>query len=489
MPLITHDEILAVSDADAIAELRAAFDRQRRAFLVDPYPTLEERSQRIGALAMMMMGHRDRIRRAVSEDFGAHPELSSDLFECLGIASRAQYALAQLPQWMADEERYVDPALGGTGKAFVQYQPKGVVGNIAPWNFPFEIGLGPVVEMLAAGNRVIIKPSDYAPACGELLAEMVRNTFDREHVTVVTGGLELARAFPTLPWDHLLYTGSPGIGREVMKAAAENLTPVTLELGGKCPVILLDDAVDMNAAKGIIGTKMIKNGQMCISVDYLLVPRTRLREFVDLAIRYVRENVPDYSRGDNCTGIIANRHLERLRELRQQAVDAGYEVVEIEEGGAIDAVTRRMPLSLVVDPGDELGLMMEEIFGPILPVKPYDHLDDAIAYVNAGERPLGLYVFGKDEAVIQRVLTQTTSGGAGVNACAVQGAIPALGFGGIGMSGMGRHHGIDGFREFSNPRGVFVRGENDLIEAFCPPYGDAAKGIVEGAFTQAPGSA
>ena len=312
MPLIAHDDATLASDAEAITGLHQAFEAQRRDFTAHPHSTLEERSQRIGALAMMMLGNRDRIRRAVSEDFAVHPELFTDLIECLGIAGRAQFALSQLPQWMADEERYADPALYGDGKAFVRHQPKGVVGNIPPWNFPFDIGVGPVVEMLAAGNRVIIKPSDYTPACGELLASMVRDAFDPLHVTVVTGGVELARTFPTLPWDHLLYTGSPNIGREVMKAAAANLTPVTLELGGKCPAILLDDAVEMRAVANILGTKMIKNGQMCISVDYVLVPRARMGEFVDLALRYARENVPGYSRGDDCTGIITERHLDRL---------------------------------------------------------------------------------------------------------------------------------------------------------------------------------
>jgi coniferyl-aldehyde dehydrogenase len=342
--------------------------------------------------------------------------------------------------------------------------------------------------MLAAGNRVIIKSSDFTPACGEVLRDMIAEAFDPDRVTVAVGGLELARTFPTLPWDHLLYTGSPAIGRVVMQAAAQNLTPVTLELGGKCPAILTEDAVDMTSVANILGTKMIKNGQMCISVDYVLAPRERVGEFVDLARRYVREQTPDYSNSGDCTGIITERHLDRLLALRQQAVDAGYEVVDLEEGGELNRGTRQMPLSIIVDPGDELGVMQEEIFGPLLPVKPYDSLDEAIAFVNAGERPLGLYVFGDDPARTERVLNSTTSGGASVNSCAMQGALPSLGFGGVGNSGIGRHHGIEGFREFSNPRGVVVRGEGDLIDAFYPPYGDALRAITSAAFGQAPGS-
>jgi coniferyl-aldehyde dehydrogenase len=397
----------------------------------------------------MVMTNRDRIREAMSDDFAVHPELFTDLIECLGIAGRAAYAIGKLDEWMADDERETDPALMGTARAFVRYQPKGVVGNIVPWNFPFDLGVGPLVEMLAAGNRVIIKSSDFTPACGEVLRDMIASTFEPDRVTVAVGGLEL---------------------------------------GGKCPAILTEDAVDMKSVANILGTKMIKNGQMCISVDYVLAPRERVGEFVDLARRYVREQTPDYSSSGDCTGIITERHLDRLLALRQQAVDAGYEVVDLEEGGELNRDTRQMPLSVIVDPGDELGVMQEEIFGPLLPVKPYDSLDEAIAFVNAGERPLGLYVFGDDEAETERVLNSTTSGGASVNSCAMQGALPSLGFGGVGNSGIGRHHGIEGFREFSNPRGVVVRGEGDLIDAFYPPYGDALQAITSAAFGQAPGS-
>ena len=485
MTLIDRNETAATADAEAIADLHEAFDRQRRAFVADPYPSLEERRGHLEALAAMMLTNRDRIRAAMSSDFAVHPELFTDLIECLGIAGRAAYAIGQLETWMADEPREADPAMFGTAQAFIRQQPKGVVGNIVPWNFPFDLGVGPLVEMLAAGNRVIVKSSDFTPACGELLAEMIADTFEPDRVTVAVGGLELAKTFPTLAWDHLLYTGSPAIGRVVMKAAAENLTPVTLELGGKCPAILTDDAVDLASVGNILGTKMIKNGQMCISVDYVLAPRERLGEVVELARQYVREQTPGYSESPSCTGIITERHLDRLVEMRQQAVDAGYEVIDLEEGATVNRDTRQMPLSLIVDPGPELDVMQEEIFGPLLPVKPYDSLDEAIALVNAGERPLGLYVFGQDTAVTDRVLNSITSGGACVNTCAMQGAVPSLGFGGSGNSGMGRHHGIEGFREFSNPRGVVVRGEGDLNDAFFAPYGATLEAITSAVFNAA----
>jgi coniferyl-aldehyde dehydrogenase len=472
-----HDQ-----DAAAIQSLRQSFERQQRVFLAQPYPSLQERQAQLGALAGMMMQNRQRIRKALSDDFAVHPELFTDLIEILGVAGRAGYALTQLESWMRDEERFADPAVFGTGKAFIRYQPKGVIGNIVPWNFPFTMGVGPLVEMLAAGNRVIVKPSDYTPACAELLSEMLRATFDPQQVTAAVGGVELARTFSTLPWNHLLYTGSPAIGREIMRAAAQNLVPVTLELGGKCPAIVLDDALDATTVSNILGTKLMKNGQMCVSVDYCFVPRKRVPEFVALAQRHMRERVPGYSRSADCCGIITARHMERLLALLQEARDSGAEIVELEEGATADRKTRRMPLSLVIDPSDRSQLMKEEIFGPILPIKPYDSVEEVIAYVNAGERPLGLYVFGQDISQAERVLVQTTSGGACINACAAQSALPSLGFGGNGMSGMGRHHGVEGFREFSNPRGIFVRGQQDLVDAFYPPYGATLAAITDAAF-------
>ncbi|MGH2868790.1 MAG: aldehyde dehydrogenase family protein, partial [Solirubrobacteraceae bacterium] len=469
-------------DEAAIAELQEIVRRQRAAFLADPFPSLAERHELLGALAGMLMSHRTQIEEAMSSDFGVHPALAADLIEVLGPAGRAVHAAQQLEGWMVAEPREADPALFGSGRAFVQPQPKGVIGNIVPWNFPFDLSVGPLIEMLAAGNRVVIKPSEYTPACGELLREMVRATFDRDRVDVVVGGLELARAFTRVRWDHLLYTGSPAVGREIAKAAAEQLVPVTLELGGKCPAILTEDSIDAESVKQVLGTKALKNGQMCISVDYCLVPRGRLEEFAGLAADYVRDSMPGYCQSDSCTGMISSRHLQRIQGLLEDARVRGCDVRPLEDAGDVDPATRQMPMSLVIDPPDDLALMQEEIFGPILPVKAYDELDEAIDHVNAGERPLALYVFAKDDALADDVLRRTTSGGACVNCAAVHGALPSLPFGGIGQSGSGRHHGVEGFREFSNLRGVFVRGEGDLLEAFAPPYGPMAQAVVDAAF-------
>jgi len=485
MSTIEQGTTRGTDDAEAIEELHEVVSRQRAAFLADPFPALDERRALLGALAAMVMSHRSQIEEAMSADFGVHPTLATDLIEVLGVAGRAAYVAEHLEGWMAPEPRYCDPALYGSGRAYVQPQPKGVVGNISPWNFPFDLSVGPLVEMLGAGNRVVLKPSEHTPACSQVLQDMIRATFDRDRVDVVVGGLELAKAFARVRWDHLLYTGSPDIGREIAKAAAEQLVPVTLELGGKCPAILTDDSIDAESVKQVLGTKALKNGQMCISVDYCLVPRERMDDFARLAVEHVRENMPDFYSSQNNTGIITSCHLERIRRLIEDAQTRGCDVRPLEESGEIDPDTRQLPMSIVLDPPVDLALMQEEIFGPILPVKAYDELDEAIGHVNAGERPLALYVFSKNEQVADDVLRRTTSGGACVNAAAVHGALPSLPFGGIGQSGSGRHHGIEGFREFSNLRGVFVRGEGDMIEAFAPPYGATAQAVVGAAFAQA----
>lgn len=466
MAILNNTGKSVYEDATAIEQLKRAFEAQKKAFAANRNPSMSQRSERLQALIGMMTENKDRIGEALATDFGAHPKPAADLIEVLGVIGRAAYVLEHLEEWMAVSPRDIDPEMYGSAKAYVQYQPKGVIGNMVPWNFPFDLSVGPMTEMLAAGNRVIVKPSEYTPACAELLTEMVAKAFDPDLVHVSVGGLDLARAFSALPWDHLLYTGSPDIGREVMKSAAMNLTPVTLELGGKCPAIMTNGSVTAKNVESIIGTKVIKNGQMCVSVDYTLVPRSELDNFVGHAKDYMARAAPNYSNGPNCTGIISQRHLERITSLLDEARKSQARVVTLQEDDDVNSAKRTMPLSLVIDPPQDLAIMREEIFGPIMPVVPYDNLEDAIAMINVGERPLGLYVFGDDQGQIDRVLSETHSGGAAVNACATQSALPSMGFGGSGMSGMGRHHGIEGFREFSNPRGVFVRGEGDMIGTF-----------------------
>ena len=461
-------------DAAAISEMRAAFQAQRRAFAADRQPSLKTRRERLERIIPMMLNNRDRIAEALRVDFGVHPAAAAEALEVLAVSKRAEYALAHLEEWMRPLPREVDPAYAGVLRAFVKSQPKGVVGNIVPWNFPFEIGLGPMVDMLAAGNRVMLKPSEFTPASAVLMRDMVTATFAPDLVYVAVGGLDLARAFTAMPWDHLLYTGSSNVGRQVMTTAAQNLTPVTLELGGKCPAVLLPGSVTPDAVGNVIGVKMIKNGQMCVTVDHCFVPRADLDTFAHMATQFMAQAAPGYARSAACTGIISERHLDRITGLLAEAEQRQARIVTLEGEGEADRETRQLPISLVLDPAPDLRIMQEEIFGPIIPVIPYDEVDEVIERINAGDSPLGVYVFGDDVATIDHILAETVSGGAAVNACAIQAGLKALGFGGVGMSGMGRHHGEDGFREFSNQRGIVVRGEGPHFDAFVSPSEQAA---------------
>jgi coniferyl-aldehyde dehydrogenase len=462
-------------DAEAIGKMQSVFMAQRRAFSADRQPTLTVRRQRLERIITMIEAGKERIYQALAADFKTHSTGAADMFEVQPVILRAKFALNHLDEWMKSAPREVDAAYKGVMRAFVKSQPKGVVGNIAPWNFPFEIGLGPMVDIIAAGNRFMLKPSEFTPACAALMQEMVAEHFAEDLAYVAVGGLELARAFTALPFDHLVYTGSSNVGKLIMAAAAKNLTPVTLELGGKCPAVFLPGSVTAAVVNTVIGVKSIKNGQMCVSVDHCFVPRADIDTFVRIATEFMTAAMPGYSRSQACTGIISDGHLERIADMLAEAEARNVRTLTLETDGRVDRQTRQMPLTLVLEPPSDLRIMQEEIFGPILPVIPYDEVSEVIERINAGDRPLGVYVMGDDVPVIDRVLSETVSGGAAVNAAAIQAGLKALGFGGVGMSGMGRHHGEDGFREFSNQRGFVVRGEGPHFDEFVSPDQNAAE--------------
>ncbi len=479
MALLEAEQTLAAfsgtEDAEAIRSMQSAFQAQRRAFAGDRMPTLAVRRERLERIITMMEAYKDRIYTALSSDFGAHSTGAADAFEVQPVTLRTQFALAHLEEWMQPAPREVDAAYKGAMRAFLKSHPKGVVGNIAPWNFPFEIGIGPMVDIIAAGNRFMLKPSDIAPASAALMQQMIAEYFPEDLAYVAVGGLELARAFSELPFDHLLYTGSSNVGQQIMAAAAKNLTPVTLELGGKCPAVFLPGSVVADLVNMVVGVKSIKNGQMCVSVDHCFVPRAEVDNFARFASDFMAAAMPGYARSAACTGIISDRHVERLTGMLSEADERNVRVVTLEADGKVDHQSRQMPLSLVLDPPEDLRMMQEEIFGPILPIVPYDNVDDVIARINANDSPLGVYVMGTDVPLIERILGETASGGVAVNAAAVQAGLKDLGFGGVGRSGMGRHHGVDGFREFSNQRGFVVRGEGPHFDAFVSPAQSASE--------------
>lgn len=458
--------------------LARIFGLQKLEFNKDPYPSAKTRIERMQRIPAMLRKHREAILAALAADFHGHSRDMGDLIEIIGMFDRTEFNVANVKNWMKRVPKATNPVTLGKSKAWIQYQPKGVVGNMVSWNFPFDIGLGPTLDALGAGNRVIIKPSDLSPESGRVLQEIIADTFDESEVAVVNGDLELAQYFPTLPWDHLVYTGSGKVGREVMMAAATNLVPVTLELGGKCPAIIgADKVTDPMTIATVAGVKAIKRGQMCVTPDYCLVPESGLRAFTEALSSHMRQHFSADNGAAVSTGVINERHLARLTRMVEDATNNGTEVIQI--GTALEPGQFHMPFHLVINPARDLEVMREEIFGPVLPIVTYRDTSDVISFVQAGDRPLGLYVFSESQAFVEEVTRNTHSGGVSINCIAMHAGIPSMGFGGIGPSGMGRHHGEEGFREFSNPRGYFERKPGSVIDWIMPPYGANSRHLID----------
>lgn len=357
--------------------------------------------------------------------------------------------------------------------------PKGVVGIMAPWNFPIGMVMAPLAGVFAAGNRAMVKPSEYTPRVSALLEDLVPRRFAAEELAVITGGPEVGEAFSSLPFDHLVFTGSTAIGRKVMAAAARNLVPVTLELGGKSPTIVSRSADLRQAAERIALGKLMNAGQICLAPDYVLIPREREAPFIAELEAAVAGMYPSLLANDDYTAVVSPRHAERLRSLVADAVRQGAEAIEINPGREDFAGSNgtKLPLTVLRGVTDPMAVMQEEIFGPVLPIVPVDSPDEALAFVNARPRPLGLYWFGRDRAEERAVLSRTVSGGVTINDVIFHNAMEDLPFGGIGPSGMGAYHGFDGFREFSHSRAVYRQARFDVaaLAGLKPPYGRATR--------------
>jgi coniferyl-aldehyde dehydrogenase len=461
--------------------MRDILNRQKQACLREGPPSAERRIQWIDRCIGLLTDHQDAIAEALRKDFGSRAPQMSKLTDVAGSIGPLKHAKANLRKWMRPEKRTPTPAiLGWLGaKAEVQYQPLGVVGIIAPWNFPVNLTFSPLAGVLAAGNRAMIKPSEYTPHSSELMAQMFRSAFDETEIAVIIGGPETGAAFSRLPFDHLLFTGSTSIAYHVMKAAAENLTPVTLELGGKSPVILGEGADIPLAAKRVMNGKTLNAGQICLAPDYVLVPESQRDAFVAEAQSATARMFPTIKDNPDYTSIINLRHYERLQGYLADAKAKGATVVEINPAREdfSQQEFHKIPPTLVLNPTDDMKIMQEEIFGPLLPIKTYKSADEAIDYVNAHDRPLGLYYFGQAGAEQERVLTRTTSGGVTVNDVVMHVAMEDLPFGGVGPSGMGSYHGVDGFRQFSHRKAIYSQPVAKMVEGqlanIRPPYGDA----------------
>ena len=461
---------------DRREELERLLKLQRDAFTASRPETMSMRKDRIRRAMAMVKDNAENFCKAMSADFGNRSMEQSMLTDVAATVGAGKHALKHMDKWAKTEKRSVQFPLGLLGaKAEVRYEPKGVIGILSPWDFPVQLAFGPLMQVLAAGNRAMIKPSEFTERTSLLMGELVEEHFTKDEVTVITGGPEVAAAFSSLPFDHLVFTGSTATGRRVMQAAAENLVPVTLELGGKSPVIMGRSADFEKAGERIALGKMMNAGQICLAPDYMYVPEDKQDEAVAGVANGVSAMYPTLLENDDYASIVSDRHFERLQGLVEDARDKGAEVIEVNPGNEdfSNANQRKMPLTILKNVNDEMEAMQEEIFGPVLPVKTYKAIDQAVDYVNEHDRPLGLYYFGQDKSEQERVLTRTISGGVTTNDVIFHVSMEDLPFGGVGPSGMGAYHAIEGFREFSHGRAVYHQPKIDIAKlgGFKPPYG------------------
>ncbi|MEQ9506775.1 MAG: coniferyl aldehyde dehydrogenase [Hyphomonas sp.] len=464
--------------------MRALLDKQKAAHLRDGAPSLARRLEWLDKSIDLLVTHGDALVDAMAKDFGHRSKDQSQLTDIAGSIGALKHAKKHTAGWMKSEKRKPEFPLGLLGsKAEIQYQPKGVIGVLSPWNFPVNLTFTPLAGIFAAGNRCMIKPSEFTEATSELMKELIAKYYTDEECVVVTGGPEAGAEFTKLPFDHILFTGATSIARHVMRAAADNLVPLTLELGGKSPVILGRSADMQKAAARIMAGKTLNAGQICLAPDYAFVPKESTGEFVSAATRAVETM---YAAGlkdnDDYTSVVNQRHYDRIMGYVEDARAKGAEVIEINPKGENfgQQPHHKIPPHIIIDPTDDMKVMQDEIFGPILPIKSYGETKDAVAYINAHERPLGLYYFGDDAAEKDLVLKSTTSGGVTVNDVVFHVAQEDLPFGGVGPSGMGSYHGREGFYEFSHKKAVYTQTKSEILAMMRPPYGEKYRAQVKG---------
>ena len=427
------------------------------------------REARLDALLALVHDNAERFVAAISADFGHRSAHETRLLELFPSLESIRHNRSHLGAWMKPQRKAASIWFR-PGRAQIIPQPLGVVGIIVPWNYPLFLAVSPLAAALAAGNRVMVKMSEFTPRSGELLAELAAKYFAADDVAVVLGDAAVGADFARLPFDHLLFTGSTKVGHDIMRMAAENLTPVTLELGGKSPVILGPDYPLQKAAERIMVGKLLNAGQTCIAPDYVLVPAGREQAFVEAARAVVVRCFPAMATTPDYTAIVNDRHYQRLQAYVEDAQAHGARVEPLSTAAA-DAARRKLPPLALLNVDDGMRVMQDEIFGPLLPILPYADLDAAIDYVNQHPRPLALYCFENDAGRRDRVLNETIAGGVTVNDTILHIAQENLPFGGVGPSGMGHYHGIEGFRTFTKQKAVFYQSGLNGMSLFNPPYG------------------
>lgn len=449
--------------------LTALLAAQKKAFLDNPMPSAEQRIERLNKLKKLIIDHADEIVMSISMDFSNRAESETLLAEVFPLLDAINYSKSRIKKWMKTQKRKA-PLTIQPSRLEVMYQPLGVVGIVVPWNFPLFLGFSPLVTALAAGNSAMIKMSEFAPKTAVLLQRLVASTFNTNEIAVVTGEVGVSTAFTKLPFDHLIFTGATPVGKVVMRAAAENLTPVTLELGGKSPTIIHDTFPIEEAAKRIAFGKGLNAGQICVSPDYVFVPRSKVNAFAQAFVAAMSQSYPSLKANDDYTAIINERQLTRLKHYVQDAEEKGARIIKINPEQEEFEGSRKHPMTLLLETNESMLIEQEEIFGPLLPIKPYDDLEEVIAYINARPRPLALYYFDWDKSRADAVLARTHSGGVCINDTLSHVAVDDAPFGGIGPSGMGHYHGKEGFLNLSKAKTVVRKGKIDITRMIAPPW-------------------
>ena len=426
--------------------LNEVLEKQKKAHLRDGPLSVETRKEWIDRCITLLIKYQNEIAEAISEDFGHRSTESSLLADVAGSIGSLKSAKENIKKWVKPEKRKVTPSILGLlgAKLRLEYQPLGTVGVISPWNFPVTLTFGPLGSIFAAGNRAMIKPSEFTPKTSELMKKMFEEVFSEEEVAVFTGGPDLGEAFSSLPFDHLLFTGATSIAKHVMRAASENLVPVTLELGGKSPVIISKKSNFDVSVNRVMAGKTMNAGQICLAPDYVFIPKDKKEDFISQSKKVVTEMYPSLKDNPDYTSVINQRHYDRLQGYVNEAKEKGFEVIEINPSNEDfnQQAHHKIPPTLIVDPDDSLSVMKEEIFGPILSVKTYDSIEDTVDYINSKDRPLGLYYFGDDKEEMQNILENTTSGGVTINDVVFHVGQDNAPFGGVGPSGTGSYHGL-----------------------------------------------
>lgn len=459
---------LDADKTDGELELDRVFALQKKAYAASPFISYDQRIASLDKIIRLTEANEQKFIDAISADFSSRARHETIISEIVITVSGAKLAKKNLKKWMRPRG-VATPVHMLPAKSRIEPQPLGVIGVISPWNYPIQLALTPVIAAIAAGNRVMIKPSELTPHASEALRTAIAAEFDESECAVITGGVETGQAFTETPFDHLIFTGSTPVGIRVAQAAAKNLTPVTLELGGKSPAIIDDSADIKKAATSIAQGKMLNAGQTCIAPDYVLAAPDRLKKIAGDIADAVRTLYPQIDTTPDYTAIISDRHFARLKSLVEEARDRGAEIIEVGSANALHP-QRKLPLTLVIDPPEDIGIMKEEIFGPILPILAAKSQDDAIERVNRGDRPLALYWFGADNDSRDRMLQKTVSGGVTVNDVLWHFAQENLPFGGVGKSGVGAYHGEAGFETFSHLKPVFYQSRFANAALLHPPY-------------------